>query len=142
MNWHRVFGATDLCPASADLQRCLAEAGFSLRWRFFAEGDEWFRAEAIFPDGRIFALERWHSEEDGIRAELNSWAALMELGEETLLRVQLMERIIQTRQFFTIEDSPCAFVLSRYLAAQTNGFFHIDGQGFFDATGNLLFCID
>lgn len=142
MNWHRVFGATDPCPASADLQQCLAEAGFSLHWRFFAEGGEWFRAEAMFSEGRMFALERWHSEEEGIRAELNRWAALVELGEETPLRVHFMERVIQTRQLFTIEESPCALVLSQYLAAQTNGFFHIDGQGFFDATGNLLFRID
>jgi hypothetical protein len=88
-------------------------------------------------------LERFHADDEGIRAELNSWAAFLETcgGPH---HVRLMERTIQARQLFTLTDpttdvvDPGCVALCRRLAAETAGFYQIDDIGFFDADGTLL----
>ena len=87
-------------------------------------------------------LERYRADEEGIRAELNSWAAFLETcaGPHHIL---LMERAIQTRQLFTLHDPTgdadrACVALCQRLAAVTAGFYQIDGFGFFDADGTPL----
>src|SRR5689334_1570405 len=88
-------------------------------------------------------VERFGADEEGIRAELNSWAAFLETCDGPHA-VPLMERAIQTRQLFTIHDpagdrpDPGCVALCRRLAAETAGFYQVDGVGFFDADGTLL----
>ena len=94
-------------------------------------------------DGGSILLERWTSDEEGIRAELNSWAAYLETcgGPH---QVRLMERTIQTKQLFTLHDpsgdrlDPACVALCRHLATETAGFYQIDEIGFFDADGTFL----
>ncbi len=93
--------------------------------------------------GGSILLERYSADEEGIRAELNSWAAYLETcgGPH---HVYLMERTIQARHLFTLHDptkdeldSGCV-ALCRHLAIETAGFYQIDAIGFFDADGTLL----
>ena len=92
-------------------------------------------------DGAALQLERFLAEEEGIRAELNSWAAWLETRENAPEHVRLMERMIQTKQLFTlqsIEESAQAERLCRFLAEITLGVYQIDVRGFFAADGVLL----
>src|SRR6187200_538644 len=114
MKWYRVFARSDVLPAPAVL------AG--------AEG---------------VAVSRYGADEDGIRAELNSWAAFLETCDESPRQRELMERAIQARQLFLLEEPspearPLCVGLSRRLAALTGGFYQVDDEGFFSADGTLL----
>ena len=89
-------------------------------------------------------LERYRADEEGIRAELNSWAAFLETCDGPH-HIPLMERTIQTRQLFTLHnptgdvglDREC-HTLCQLLARITAGFYQADSLGFFDADGTLL----
>lgn len=126
MKYHRVFGATDTLPTPEDIEACLAAGGV-----FSVDADGWFRAEIA---GVI--VERWLAGEDGIRAELNAWAAALEPLEEHAL----MERIIQTRQLFVVHADGAADArpLCRLLARLTEGVYQADDEGFFAADGRAL----
>ena len=111
------------------------------RWyRVFGSLDTPANIEASDP----LLLECFRADEEGIRAELNSWAAFLETCDGPH-HVPLMERTIQTRQLFTLQnpsddsrlDVVCV-ALCQNLAALTVGFYQIDGVGFFDAAGTLL----
>ena len=88
------------------------------------------------------ALECFSADEEGIRAELDSWAAFLETCDGPH-GVPLMERAIQTRNLFTLHDpsgeldSDCV-ALCQQIAEVTAGFYQIDDIGFFDAAGTLL----
>ena len=122
--WYRVFGSLDTVPT--DLVA--------------VDDDDWHRAE-ISTD---LVLERFRADEEGIRAELNSWAAFLETCDGPHV-FRLMERAIQTKQLFTIHnptgdgglDRECN-TLCQHLARITEGFYQADGLGFFDADGTLL----
>ena len=95
--------------------------------------------------GRPITVERFGADEEGIRAELNSWAAYLETHESSPHHLPLMERTIQSRQLFTVErpddeasSARLCEALCRHLAGQTGGFFQVDEQGFFAADGTLL----
>src|SRR5262245_49510681 len=143
--WLRVFGARDEVPAPAGIEGCLAGAGSV---SFVADESGWYRADISAGEGSPITLERFLADEEGIRAELNSWAAYLETLDYSPHHVALMERTIQSRQLFTIRkpidhgdeagiDRLCA-ALARRLAELTSGFYQIDGRGFFDAAGELL----
>ena len=93
--------------------------------------------------GGSILLECFSAEEEGIRAELDSWAAYLETCDGPH-HVRLMERAIQTRHLFTLhiptrdELDPYCVQLCRHLATETAGFYQIDDIGFFDADGTLL----
>lgn len=89
------------------------------------------------------ALACFAADEEGVRAELNSWAAYLETCDAPHA-VPLMERAIQTRFLFTLHDPTedelerdCV-ALCRQLAHATAGFYQIDDVGFFDADGTLI----
>jgi hypothetical protein len=87
-------------------------------------------------------LERYLAEEEGIRAELNSWAAWLETHENAPEHTHLMERMIQTAQLLTLHggEGPeqICIDLCRFLAGATAGVYQIDERGFFAADGTLL----
>lgn len=124
--FYRVFGATDACPPAA------AVPGAT----FGTEGDAWFWAE--LPGVRI---DRFLAGEENIRAELNSWAAVVEATLDE--PAALMERIIQSRQLFVVQAEaaaaePDAERVARSLAAATAGCYQVDEGGWHDADGALL----
>jgi len=145
--WYRVFGGSGVLPAPGAILEHLAGLGARVRGDFSGVEAGWFRAELAFGGPAPLELERFLADEEGIRAELNSWAAHVESGGDSPDHVRLMERIIGTSQLFTLyqpgggEEAPAEPLcvgLCRFLAQATGGVYQIDGQGFFAADGALL----
>lgn len=140
--WYRVFGRSDVMPPADTLDCTDVDATL--------HSDEcgWFRAEIRLGPGGPLQLERWTADEEGIRAELNGWAAYLETCDWSQHHIPLMERMIQTRQLFTIRkpiDCPdesraerVCLALCRALATATDGVYQVDGAGFFAADGTEL----
>ena len=133
--WYRVFGGDAPCTVE-DLVTVLRAAGYEASAHVQADAAGWFRVEFTFTDGVSIALDRYRADEDGIRAELNSWAAWVETHGDDALHTRLMERLIQTAQLFMlvadsdITDRRCE-VLIGFVAARTGGVYQIDGRGLF-----------
>jgi hypothetical protein len=142
--WYRVFGANDEQPTPAAILARLQEFAAGVRGDFTGDDAGWYAA-VIHAGGAQLHLERFLVTEEGIRAELNSWAAWLETRGEDASAVRLMERVIQTRQLITIERPSDAALaesicldLCRFLAAVTDGVYQADGQGFCDSDGTVL----
>src|SRR5262245_2457195 len=141
----RVFGSSDAVPAPAGIESLLAGAGQA---RFSADEGGWFAAVVALGEGAPLRLERWLADEEGIRDELNSWAGYLETLDYSPHHRELMERAIQTRQLFTIRRpidhadeallDRAMEALCRHLAGVTEGFYQVDGRGFFEADGTRL----
>jgi hypothetical protein len=127
-------------PAPAAILTFLTSRFASVSGEFATDASGWYQAELLV-DGVRLQLERYLAEEEGIRAELNSWAAWLETREDAPEHVRLMERMIQTVQLFTLHGEGAEQVcidLCRFLAGATAGVYQIDGRGFFAADGALL----
>jgi hypothetical protein len=137
--WYRVFGSDSAMPAPTAILAHRTGSGASDSGDFATDASGWYRADLLV-DGVALQLERYLAEEEGIRAELNTWAAWLETREEAAEHVGLMERMIQTRQLFTLsgEESIQAERLCRFLAEITSGVYQIDRRGFFASDGKLL----
>ena len=147
--WYRVFGAGAHVPDPAALLAHLNTLGDRVEGRFQEEEAQWWSAEIAFAkDTTPLHLDRFLAAEEGIRAELNSWAAYLETCDYSPQHAPLMERMIQTRQLFTLRrpidhadevrvERLCVG-LCAWLARRTDGVWQADGQGFFDADGTLL----
>ncbi len=138
--WYRIFSDESTLPMPEELRALLA-AGHG---EFAVDDGEWYRGD-LTVDGISFQIERYMADEPGIRAELNGWAAWLETREGESDRTRLMERVIQTRQLFTLradEDSSQAaekcLALCRFIAEKTSGIYQIDGEGFYSVEGRLL----
>jgi hypothetical protein len=142
--WFRVFGISDTEPAPAAILEHLHGLGFLVSGKFSGDDQGWFRAELADQIGRSQALERFLASEEGIRAELNNWAAWIETTGEEAVQGRLMQHMINTRQLFTMQpgnkegmEQQC-LALCRFLAQATEGVYQVDERGFFDAEGMLL----
>jgi hypothetical protein len=93
-------------------------------------------------------LERYLATEEGIRADLNSWAAWLETADYSPNHGPLMQHVISTRQLFTLRrpidhadevlvEKLCLGVC-RFLSGITDGVYQVDDEGFFAADGTLL----
>ncbi len=143
--WYRVFGTGEAAPEPAALLE-------HLRLRTPARGDfrgdeqGWFRAEFRRDgDGIPLVLDRYLTTEDGIRDQLNTWAAWIETAEDNPNHGPLMGHMIGTKQLFTLErpDGPewpddWCVGLCQYLARETDGVYQADGVGFANADGAVL----
>ncbi len=146
--WWRVFGESDAPPdRDALTQTVLAcSPGAAIQW---SEGErDWLGCEIGLPgEERPLMLERYLREEEGIRAELQAWAAWVETTDSPHA-ARLMRRLIGTQQVFTlkqretrVEDAsiePVCLAVCRFLARATEGVYQIDEEGFFNADGLLL----
>jgi hypothetical protein len=141
MKWYRVFCASERVPALADIEACLAGAGVSASHSPAEEADwVWLRFQA---GEATVEVNRFRADEEGIRAELNSWAAFLETCEHDPRHRELMERMIQSKQLFNIEEPSesareVCVQLSQCLARLADGFYQIDDEGFFEADGAIL----
>src|SRR5438105_1875662 len=96
--WYRIFSAEAAEPRPDALLAHLNRAAI-ISGDFHGDDTGWFHADLVCGDSGL-SLDRYTADEEGIRAELNSWAAHVEScgGQE-----ELMERIIQTKQLFTLQ---------------------------------------
>jgi len=147
--WYRVFGANDAHPEPARLLEHLQQVDPEVSGKFHGDDLGWFRAELFFEDEAApLCLERYLTAEEGLRAELNTWAAWLETAEDSPHHVQLMEQMIGATQVFTLECpvewagdvavAALCLAACRFLAGATAGHYQVDGQGFFAADGTLL----
>jgi hypothetical protein len=142
--WYRVFGRTEAPPEPGAVREYLQKLGIAVESQLTGDADGWLQADFMLADGETLHVERFLASEEGIRSELNSWAAWVETCEQSPHHVSLMERIIQTAQLFTLEPSggpameALSLALCRHLAQQTDGIYQVDGEGLFTAEGTLL----
>ena len=150
--WFRIFGQSVAAIEPAALLEHLHEQGITVAGHFRGDDRGWFRADLVFADDAPpLIVERYFADEQGIRAELNTWAAWLEEQNSNPHHVPLMERIIGTAQLFTlhqpIEDAEIedrellerlCLTSCRYLASMTDGVYQADHGGFYTADGTLL----
>src|SRR5262245_32734997 len=97
--WYRVFGGSEVEPAAAALLAELRRLGIAAPVRFHGDDQGWFRAVIHEPDGlTILEMERYRADEEGIRAELNTWAAWIETAASGPVQEALMQRVVTARQ--------------------------------------------
>jgi hypothetical protein len=147
--WFRVFGTSAGEPAPVTLLEHLHGLGLGVTGHFHGDEQGWFRAELLGgPLAAPLVLERFLAAEEGIRAELNNWAAWIESTGEDPNQALLMRHMIASQQLFTLHlpggpkvketVQKIGVPLCQVLAEQTDGVFQMDGEGFFDASGTLL----
>jgi hypothetical protein len=147
--WYRVFGTNDAQPVPAALLEHLRSLGIDVTGNFRGDDQGWFGAELGFAtDATPVHLERFLSTEEGIRNDLNSWAAWLETADYSPNHRRLMGHVISTTQLFTLRrpiDHPNEILVDRvcvgvcqYLARETAGVYQVDDQGFFAPDGALL----
>jgi hypothetical protein len=148
--WHRVFGSSHVAVEPAALLSAGSRhIGAQVTGRFKGDDLGWFEAELGLGGARL-ELQRFLTDADDLRDELNSWAAWLETVEDNADSVPLMRQMIATTQLFTLrrvdqaDDSyedllqELCVGLCQFLAGQTAGVYQVDGKGFFDAEGLLL----
>jgi len=147
--WYRIFGRSEQQPAPAALLEHLHELGVADGAHCRGDEEGWTSVEVSLAEGfSPLQVECFLASEPGIRAELNNWAAWLETCDYSPSHVSLMERVIQTRQLYTLRrpiDHPdevrlerVSVAICRFLAAATEGVYQSDGEGFFAADGTLL----
>ena len=146
--WFRIFGVKEAAPEPAALLEHLHANGVAVEGHFAGDDLGWFRADFVLPGQQPLRLDRFLAEEDEVRDQLNAWAAWLENAADAKRSVQLMQLMIAANQVMTLEcprdraEEPevlkFCLALCRYLAAQTAGAFQVDGEGLFDANGELL----
>ncbi len=140
VRWHRVFGGA-VQPDPAALLSGLRATG-----TFEADADGWYQADLVAADGTSLKIDRYRADEEGIRAELNSWAAWVETRGDELHHVRLLEQLIQTAQLFMFAlhegTEQLGVEVCCLLATTTGGIYQIDGRGLFEADGTLLLAGD
>jgi hypothetical protein len=147
--WYRVFGTSAVQPPPADLLEHLNASGLTVAGHFRGDDLGWFRAELVYAeDSPPLELQRYLAGEEGIRGELNTWAAWLETQEENRHHGRLMGHMIGTQQLFTLalpEDEigdelaeRVSLETCRFLAGRTDGVYQVDHGGFFAADGTLL----
>ena len=147
--WYRVFGANDAQPDPAALLEHLRGQGLNVVGQFRGDDQGWFAAALSFADGGTpVHLERYLAGEEGIRHDLNSWAAWLETADYSPNHGEFMRRVIATTQLFTLRrpvdhsneilvEKVCVAVC-QYLAQETAGMYQVDDEGFFAPDGTLL----
>jgi hypothetical protein len=140
--WYRVFAASAADP-DPDALLALLNRFATAEGRFRADAAGWFHADFVCDDIEL-SLDRYTADEEGVRAELNTWAAFVESLPGGAEHAALMQRLIQTRQLFALDGPATArgrllcVVLCDHLARTADGVYQIDGKGFFDRDGTLL----
>jgi hypothetical protein len=144
--WYRVFGANGREPEPTALLEYLHAAGFKVTGHFGGDDEGWFRASILLAPAGPIQVERYQAAE-GIRPELNAWAAWLETAEDNPNHGRLMRHMIGTTQLITVRPPPgdataplreVCTAICRFLARETDGVYQADGLGFFDRDGLLL----
>ena len=147
--WFRVFGMNDARIEPGELLEHLRNRGFEVEGHFRGDDLGWFAAELVVANGETpLQLERFLSSEEGIRAELNTWAGWLETCDYSPNHQRLMQHMVSTTQLFTIQRSidhandnlieNLGLSLCAFLAQRTDGVYQVDDRGFFAADGTLL----
>jgi hypothetical protein len=147
--WYRVFALKPEMPQPALLQEYLRQLGVEVPLQVRGDDLGWTACTVkLAEDCSPLHVERYLAEEDDIRDDLDTWAAWLETQEHEPNYLKLMQHVIGTQQLFTVRrpldhadenrlDLVCEGMV-KFLAAQCEGIYQIDGQGFFKADGTML----
>jgi hypothetical protein len=147
--WHRVFSLSAESPPPSALAAHLHAAGLPVTPHFRGDDLGWTVGELVLPGGGSpVVISRYLTAEDGLRAELNAFAAELETMDFSPHHGRLMQHVVQTKQLVTFRrpldhadeaalDQLCGEVV-RFLAERSEGVYQIDGRGWFAADGELL----
>jgi hypothetical protein len=147
--WYRVFGRGSEEPAPVALAAHLHAAGLAVEPHFKGDDLGWTSGELGLPGlNTPVRADRYLAAHDEIRDDLNSYAALLETCDYSPNSGPLMERVIQTQQLIVLRKPLDAMnevtleellvATCRFIAAATDGVYQIDGQGWFNAAGEML----
>jgi hypothetical protein len=142
--WYRIFGTGDRDIEPGAILGHLNGQRYPVRAKFRVDDAGWYEGEILREDAdQAYELQRYLAGEEGLRDDLNSWAAAIE-KLDTPHRRMLMQTMIGTTQLFTLRatqgkaDHDFCKRLCQFLAAETRGVYQVDEMGFFDAAGELL----
>ncbi len=142
--WYRVFGMNQTQPDPQVIVDFLRRSQSDVSAKVNGDDLGWFQLDLVSTDSNVTrSIGRFLATEPGIRAELNTWAAWLEMQENQPRHAWLMQQMIGTVQMFTWSGSTneadgTDAELCRFLAQETAGIYQIDGKGFFAADGTLL----
>ena len=144
----RVFAASDSMPQPADLQSWLDEHGHSAPLNVTGDDLGWLSIEFTAPSlDATIRIERYLTEEDDLRDELDTWAGWVENQPECEATTRLMQQIITTGQVFTIRAVASTNdanliteleAIARWYARAAGGVYQMDGRGLCSASGDVL----
>ena len=151
--WYRVFGTSGAQLDPQELLRHLSQIGGEVTGKFQVDEHGWFGVELYFRERDLaLQLDRYLAFEEGIRAELNAWAAWIEEDGDSPDHVELMEHLIRTVQLFTFqgpsnpadaeETERLCDAICQLLARATDGVYQADQRGFFAPNGVLILVED
>ncbi|CAN5517605.1 hypothetical protein BH11PLA2_BH11PLA2_09520 [soil metagenome] len=146
--WHRVFGRSAVNISPALLTEHLHALGLAVTPHFKGDDLGWTSGELHLATGSPVMLDRWLTETDDLRDDLNGFAAELETFDYSPNAQPLMERVIQTSQMITLRkpvDGPDEVTLEKvllaccqFLASHCDGIYQIDSVGWFSADGTML----
>jgi hypothetical protein len=146
--WYRVFCRSEFELAPDDLIARLREAGMSVAAKFRGDVRGWTAADLGLGTGTPVFVERYLTDADDLRNDLNTWAAYLETLDYAPNHTELMERVIQSKQLVTIRkpldhsnealaERLCEQVC-REISTTADGIYQIDNDGWYSARGLLL----
>lgn len=142
--WYRVFCRSDAEVKPGDLLSTVGAVTANFR------GDDlgWTAAEVSVGSGSPIRVERYLTAEDGLRDELNNWAAWLEAQDHEPNHARLMEHVIQARQLVTVRkpvDCPnessvedVCLAICRTLCDRADGVYAVEGDAWYAADGRKL----
>jgi hypothetical protein len=146
--WYRVFCRTEAVPSPAELLAALQAAGLDVRGHFRGDDLGWTAADIALGSSTPVQVERYLTEADDLRDDLNSWAAYLETLDYSPNNGRLMEHVFQSRQMATIrrpldhpneiESERACLTIARQLASRGDGIYQVEGDGWYDGSGELL----
>jgi hypothetical protein len=145
----RVFGRSEQVPNATLVMDAVAALARSAHVMGELDSAEWYQLAIHLSEQEtpIF-LERFHRTDEGIRGELQAWAAWLETCDYSPNHEPLMTHMIETQQVFTVRkpidcanevlvDNVCV-AICQFLAQAADGNYQIDGKGFFAPDGTML----
>jgi hypothetical protein len=146
--WYRVFCRSDNEVKPDDLLAHLTGLGIPVQGQFRGDDRGWAVADLRLTAGSPVFVERYLTDADGLRNDLNTWAAYLETLDYSPNYTTLMEHVIQSRQMVTVRkplDHPNEVLVERLceevcrqIAAGGDGIYQIDNDGWYSAKGLLL----
>jgi hypothetical protein len=144
--WWRVFGIENIEVTPEEICTELTRQDLQFRPTFRGDDQGWFAAQLEMEHETSIQIERFLVREERMRGELNTWCAWLETQPNSAGQQRVLDALVAATQIFTLQeesehlDMPTVVCedLSRWLAIKLNGIYQVDGQGFFDADGNLL----
>src|SRR5260370_24033079 len=92
----------DVQPDPQSIVQFLRDLGMEASAEVHGDDLGWFRLDLVFAKGgQMLQVARFLAKEEGIRAELNTWAAWLETLEEQPMHSRLMQQVISTVQMLT-----------------------------------------